>query len=172
MATSTIIPVDVYLRTHYRPDCDYVDGEVVERNVGEHDHASLQLRIGAYLLTIYGPKGFDVVVEQRVQVSAMRCHVPDICLTRAEIPMEQIFRKPPLVVIEILSPDDRFSSMQVRINDYLAFGVPNIWLIDRKERRAFVCTPHGNPESDDLSLTSADGEIVLPLPGIFETLPQ
>jgi hypothetical protein len=31
-----------YLRTSYRPDCDYVDGEVQERNGGEFDHAAVQ----------------------------------------------------------------------------------------------------------------------------------
>jgi hypothetical protein len=49
MASRTLISVEEYLRTSYRPDCDYVDGEVVERNVGEKDHSSLQKRIILYL---------------------------------------------------------------------------------------------------------------------------
>jgi hypothetical protein len=36
------IPVEEYLATSYRPDCDYVDGEIEERNVGEFDHSFLQ----------------------------------------------------------------------------------------------------------------------------------
>jgi len=40
MASRTLISVEKYLRTSYRPDCDYVDGEVLERNVGEKDHSS------------------------------------------------------------------------------------------------------------------------------------
>lgn len=39
---STLIPVSEYLATTYRPDCDYVDGELVERNLGEREHAALQ----------------------------------------------------------------------------------------------------------------------------------
>ena len=31
-----------YLATSYRPDREYVDGAVVERNLGEHDHSRLQ----------------------------------------------------------------------------------------------------------------------------------
>ena len=42
MATSTLISVAEYLSTSYRPDCDYVDGEVQERNLGEYDHANIQ----------------------------------------------------------------------------------------------------------------------------------
>ena len=35
-------------RRVYRPDCDYVDGRVVERNLGERDHSKLQAAIAAY----------------------------------------------------------------------------------------------------------------------------
>jgi len=165
--TKTFISVEEYLHTDYSPDCDYVDGELVERNVGEHEHGSLQLRIGSYLLIAYGPKGFDVVVEQRVQVTGTRFRVPDVCVARAESPMEQIFRKPPLIAIEILSPEDRFSVLADKIQDHLAFGIPNIWVIDPRKRRAFVYTREGRVEFKDLILCSIDGEIVLPLAEIF-----
>lgn len=33
MAASLAVSVDEYLHIMYRPDCDYVDGEVIERNV-------------------------------------------------------------------------------------------------------------------------------------------
>ena len=35
MATSTLVPLSEYLRTSYRPDRDWIDGVVKERNVGE-----------------------------------------------------------------------------------------------------------------------------------------
>ena len=43
METRPLIPVEVYLTSVYRPDCDYVDGEVLERNLGENDHGRLQV---------------------------------------------------------------------------------------------------------------------------------
>ena len=44
MATTTrlAVPVSEYLHSSYSPDCDYVDGELQERNVGELDHAEVQ----------------------------------------------------------------------------------------------------------------------------------
>jgi hypothetical protein len=42
MATAALIPVSEYLATTYRPACDYIDGEVKERNVGRQFHAALQ----------------------------------------------------------------------------------------------------------------------------------
>ncbi|HXJ41476.1 MAG TPA: hypothetical protein VNH18_19510, partial [Bryobacteraceae bacterium] len=41
MATGTAISLDEYLQTGYRPDREYVDGEVRERNVGEWEHSRL-----------------------------------------------------------------------------------------------------------------------------------
>ena len=49
--STTLVSVEEYLGTSY-PDGDreYVDGEIVERNLGEIDHADLQSRIVVYLL--------------------------------------------------------------------------------------------------------------------------
>ena len=46
MATATIVPVEEYLRTSYDPDMEYVDGALLERNVGERRHSRLQFLIG------------------------------------------------------------------------------------------------------------------------------
>ena len=42
MQTGELMSIREYLSTSFRPDCDYVDGEIVERNVGEYDHSRLQ----------------------------------------------------------------------------------------------------------------------------------
>jgi Uma2 family endonuclease len=164
-----LVSVEEYLNTSYRPDCDYVDGELVERNVGEFDHASLQTQIVIYL-SRYRKAGWFAVVEQRVQVACTRFRVPDVCVMRIEKPMPQVFRTPPVIAIEILSPEDRISTMQRKIDDYLAFGVPNVWLIDPRERRAFVYTREGSIESTDMVLRARDCEIVLDLPQVFAAL--
>ncbi len=48
MRTGELISMREYLSTSYDPDCDYVDGVVVERNVGEFDHSRLHMVISAY----------------------------------------------------------------------------------------------------------------------------
>ena len=40
MATGTLASVNEYLSTSYHPDCEYIDGVILERNVGERDHSS------------------------------------------------------------------------------------------------------------------------------------
>lgn len=50
MATSTIVPSKEYLQTSYRPDCDWIDGEVKERNAGEGQHSKIQTFFIGYFL--------------------------------------------------------------------------------------------------------------------------
>jgi Uma2 family endonuclease len=167
--TKALVSVEEYLNTSYDPDCDFVDGELVERNVGEFDHASLQTQIVIYL-NRYRKAGWFGIVEQRVQVARTRFRVPDVCVMRIEKPMPQIFRTPPVIAVEILSPEDRLSTMQKRIDDYLNFGIPNVWVIDPQERRAFIYTREGSVESTDLILRARDCEIVLDLNEVFAAL--
>src|SRR5262245_12767765 len=102
MATGSLISVDEYLNTSYRTDCDYVDGVVLERNLGEKDHSGLQMEIGYYYRARRKQWGLWVYPEQRVQVAPTRFRVPDICAVIGEAP-EQIFRTPPFLCIEVLS---------------------------------------------------------------------
>jgi len=149
MASATLISVSEYLATSYRPDCDLVDGQLVERNLGECDHASLQ---GALILWFGNRQrewNIRVLPEQRVQVIASRFRVPDVCVISRDQPIEQIVTHPPLICIEVLSKDDTLHSLQDRVDDYLNFGVPNIWALDPVSRRAYVCTRAGFSEPQD-----------------------
>jgi Uma2 family endonuclease len=167
MASRTLISVEDYLRTSYRPDCDYVDGEVLERNVGELDHSWLQTMLSAYLVARRAQWGITVLVEQRVHVRATRFRIPDICVILGPKPAEQIPTKPPFVCIEILSPEDRWPRTQQRIDDYLAMGVPDVWVIDPVTKQAYSVTKEGTREIRDGFLRTQDPPIEVPLAEIL-----
>jgi Uma2 family endonuclease len=169
MAVETLVPVEQYLTTSYSPDCDYVDGVVLERNVGELDHSELQTEIAAWFRARRATLGLWVFVEQRVQVSRKRFRIPDVCLVVGR-PTEQIFRTPPFAVFEILSKDDRMTEMQERLDDYIAFGVRHVWLIDPRARRAFAWTPDGSRELKDGVLRSGDPAFDLSLAELYEAM--
>ena len=170
MPSRTLVSVDEYLHTSYDPDCDYVDGEILERNVGERDHSELQGEIYAYIRSLRQRLNVHPFIEQRLQVSPTRFRVPDVCIVAGSKPTEQIFTKPPLIAVEILSKDDRVSQMQERIDDYLKFGVRYVWVIDPRTRRAWVYTSQGAVEAKDGILRTENPSIELPLPEIFHAL--
>jgi Uma2 family endonuclease len=139
MTSTTLVPLQTYLHTAYSPDCEYVDGELKERNVGEKEHARLQKLILRYFMALEDGGTLSVFPELRVQVSPTRFRVPDITVLRADAPDEQIITHPPLIVIEILSPSDTLFGMREKIDDYLAFAIPNIWVVDPSDRMGYVC---------------------------------
>jgi Uma2 family endonuclease len=169
MAAATQISVTEYLNTTYRPDRDYVDGAVLERNLGEYDHSRPQALICAFFVNREKEWRVRVVPEQRVQVNPHRFRIPDVCVVRAESPVESIFRQPPLICIEILSKDDTFKSVTERLDDYLAMGVPNVWVIEPHARRGYIYNADGFLEAKDGVLRAANSEIAVPLASIFES---
>jgi Uma2 family endonuclease len=165
--SGTLISVDEYLSTSYRPDCDYVDGHLEERNLGEFDHSRLQTAIAAYFFARQKQWGITVVVEQRVQVKPTRFRIPDVCIVLGE-PDGQIFRRPPFLCIEILSPDDRMSKTRERIDDYLAMGVPYVWVLDPAAKRAYAATAQaGLCEVKESVLSTENPSFELPLDAVF-----
>jgi Uma2 family endonuclease len=172
MKTAALIPVEEYLRTSYRPDRDYVDGEVWERNWGERDHSTLQGELIFYFHARKREWKVFVYPEQRVQVAATRFRVPDICVYVGAPPKEQIFRTPPFICIEVLSPQDRMARVQDRIDDYLKFGVPYVFLINPKNRRVWRYAQAGSTEVTDGILRTENSSLSVPLAEIFASLDE
>ena len=168
MAAGTLTSVEEYLRSSYHPDREFIDGAMLERSLGERDHSELQAEFIVYLARLRHKLGIHVDPEQRVQVSSTRFRVPDVCVVAGSKPTEQIFTKPPFICIEILSKDDRMAEMQQRIDDYLRFGVPYCWVVDPRERRAWVHASEGCREVADRVLRTQSPEIVVPLAALFD----
>jgi Uma2 family endonuclease len=167
MKTAAPVSVEEYLRTAYDPDCDYVDGEVIGRNLGERDHSDLQSELITYFRNRRRELKTQAYVEQRVQVSRTRFRVPDICVYVGENPREQIFSKPPFICIEILSPEDRVARIQGRIDDYLNFGVAYVWVIDPASRRVWAYATEGSREIKNGILRTENPALTIDLAEIF-----
>jgi Uma2 family endonuclease len=172
VATSIQIPpvavsIAEYLNTSYRPDREYVDGEVLERNVGKNEHSRLQV-----LLAIWSGKFEDEwnaagFTNQRVQVSEARVRIPDVLLVPLA-PHPDVFVDPPILVVEILSPDDSYAETQRKANDYFKMGVGTVWIIDPMNRTGRVCVGKAWTESETLQVPGT--EISVSLPEIFARL--
>ncbi len=142
MSAATPLPLSVedYLHSSYSPDCDYVDGELQERNLGEFDHAAIQAALSRW----FGNHGKEwkiwAVTELRIQVSPTRFRIADVCLISRNQPVEQVPTHAPLAIIEVLSPEDRVSRYQQRLDDYRGMGVKSIWFVDPETRRGYDCS--------------------------------
>lgn len=165
-----LVTVEEYLHTTYRPDCDYVDGRVEERNLGEHDHGLLQAFLSALFTNNRNAWQVRTVTEVRTQVKGARFRVPDVSVLRADAPREPIIRHPQLIAIEILSPEDRLNRLQEKVDDYLEFGVENIWIIDPETRRAWTADREGLHQVQTGELTVPGTPIWVVLGELFAEL--
>lgn len=159
MATQPVfeqhISAEEYLLTVYEHDCEYVDGVIEERAMGEFEHSWLQaVLVGIFLRNMDEWRVFPLP-EQRVQTQRDHFRVPDLTILRAGTPRERILTHPPLLVIEIQSPEDTLRRNRDKAVEYLAFGIEHVWVIDPIARVGYRGT------ADGLELARS-GELAIP----------
>ena len=163
-----LVSVEEYLNTSYDgPDREYVDGRIVERNLGEQDHSWPQGELIVFFASTRKTLGTYAFPEQRVEVKATRFRVPDVCVCMGARPSEQVFRTPPFLAIEILSKDDRASELQEKLDDYRSFGISFTWVIDPSTRHGYTYSLEDGYKMRP-GLYTKNPDLDLPLSTLFE----
>jgi Uma2 family endonuclease len=129
-AQPAYVPLEVYLRSSYDPDAEYIDGIIEERPTGEYDHSSWQCAIQVWFARNAEEWAIRIRPELRVQVARNRFRVPDVALLDRNLPVEQIVTHPPIAVFEILSPEDSLNRTMTKLADYERMGIRTILLLD------------------------------------------
>lgn len=142
-ANPNLISVQEYLTADYEVDYDYVDGVLEDRNVGERSHSLLIGLLVAHFGSLKKQLGVQVLPDVRVQVSPTRYRVPDLVLAAAD-DTDEILQKPPLLCIEVLSPEDRLHRIRIRVQEYHEMGVPDAWIIDPVTKDCYQSTRAGD----------------------------
>ncbi len=161
--------VSDYLRTSFEgPDCEYLDGEIVERNMGEIPHSDVQSNLIGLLRQLRSRLGLRVMPEIRIQISPTRYRVADLAVWRSDEIGTGIPTVAPFLVVEILSPEDRMVRMLPKIQEYLSIGVEWIWIVDPQEQSALLYSKK-NPAGAvcDVLLTETP-DIQIPLAAAFD----
>ena len=114
--------------------------------------------------------GVEVFPELRTQTQSRRFRVPDVLVIRVEDKFERYITRPPLIAIEILSPEDTLSAMQAKAAEYRTFGVENIWVIDPEPRIAYRYAGAALEEVRTGELTVPETQIRVVLSEMFAEL--
>ena len=144
MQATSPISVEEYERMTFEHDAEYVLGRIVYRPMPQFPHARLQIALGSFFYTHEREWGLLGATEQRVRIAAGVFRIPDLCLLR-EAPDSGIVTRPPLVAIEILSPDESAKELSDKIVEYLDFGVEAVWVMDPIKRDGTIYPREGRP---------------------------
>lgn len=135
-STSALVPVEEYLRTSYKPACEYLDGVLRQKPMPTYEHGKMQGRL-VKLIDGLGI-GYEAIPEQTVQLREGRYLVPDLAIQRLSEVQRPYPTKPLPLCIEIFSPDDRFSEVTAKCEEYHAWGVPVCWLVDSVRQQSWI----------------------------------
>lgn len=157
--------------------CELVDGRVVPMTLAGFRHGQIVFRLGAKLgayveaarrgevavgdVGVYTKRnpdtvrGADVVFMSRER-NAQRGSTTflDVC---------------PELIAEVFSPEDRWSELQRKAQEYLAAGALRVWVVDPRKRRVLVYSLHSETETLEMGDTLRDEEI---LPGFSLSLSE
>jgi Uma2 family endonuclease len=174
MATQPVfdppVSVEQYLSTVFEHDCEYVGGVIEERDLGEFEHSFLQGILAAIFNNHRSEWGVICLPEQRVQTQRDHFRVPDLTILRAGLPRERILTRPPLLAIEIQSPEDTLRRTAAKAAEYLAFGLGHVWIIDPNARVGYRGTADGLELARSGELAIAETPIRIVLADLFAEL--
>jgi Uma2 family endonuclease len=92
--------------------------------------------------------------------------VPDVCAYLTD-PHEDVLTVVPLLVAEVLSPEDCLTQVAREAKEYLAMGVPVVWILDPVDKVAYVMEPDKGLFQVGKSISTFDGSYSLQLADIF-----
>jgi Uma2 family endonuclease len=138
MASRLQVAPGEYLATSFDgTDREYVRGEIVERSMPNFLHGEVQFELAFRFRQLRDSHRLFGCSETRMRLAPDLFRIPDIALFAGSKPAEPVPSQPPLVVIEIVSPDDRYSEMHEKLAEYQEWGVANVWVVD-PQRRTFA----------------------------------
>lgn len=173
-AATKLLTAEEFYEWANRPEnrdknCDLVRGEIVEMTRPGKLHGYVCGNVVRILsnFSFQRKKGYVCSNDTGVVVDRDPDSVrgPDVLFFEDATTIEEIDRKygeePPLLAVEVLSPNDTIGKIMERVADQLRFGTRLVWVIDPEARNVTVFQPGREPyvvqENEELT-----GEDVLP----------
>jgi Uma2 family endonuclease len=138
--------------------------------LGEKEHSIIQRYLTFLFMLKRAEWGVEVFPELRTQTKARNFRVPDVLVVRAGENFDRYVTRPPLIAVEILSPEDSVRATQEKAAEYLSFGIENIWIVDPEPRMAYRYTSTGLEEVRDGQLMVPETPIRVVLSEMFAEL--
>jgi Uma2 family endonuclease len=133
MASKALITAEQYLASSFEREPELVHGELVERILPNLSHGRTQQRLAVRLDGVG-----CCCTEVRMRLSDDLYRIPDVAVFEGSGPSEEVPSSPPLLVVEVSSPDDRLHDLLQKLDEYRVWGVRHIWLVEPELKRFHV----------------------------------
>jgi Uma2 family endonuclease len=157
MATKAQITAEQYLHMTFEHDAEFVRGEIVERSMPNYIHGRILTWLSSRFETLRSPHRLFASSGVRIRLSPDIYRIPDIAVFLT--PQDDMPQDIPLVVVEVLSKDDRYYDLMEKLEEYRVWGVPNIWVIDPIAKRFAFYTELGLHNVSSLALADYPFEL-------------
>jgi Uma2 family endonuclease len=161
VATKTQITAEQYLHMTFEHDAEFVHGEIVERSMPDYIHGRIQALLSSKFEALPPSHRLLGCAEVRMKIAPDVFRIPDVAAFNMA-PQSTVPETPPLVVVEILSKDDRYSGLMQKLEEYRTWGVPNIWIVDPATKRFSVYTELGLQNVSSLNLAGYPFQLTQP----------
>ena len=143
MATRAPVTIEEYLRTGEYERSELVDGQIVERSMPKDAHSKAQVRLVLLLARVSERTPLHIRTELTVQTAPSRYRIIDVSAYTGKEPAEETPASPPYIAVEIVSPDDRYTRLIEKLQEYRAWGVAHVWLVDPWLPKTYVYDERG-----------------------------
>jgi Uma2 family endonuclease len=141
-ATGTLMTAEELLNAPELGRCELVRGELVMMSPAGFDHGRIALTIGRLLGNFVSQHALGVVLSAETGFQIAHdpdtVRAPDAAFVRSDrVPptgMFGFFRGPPDLAVEVLSPGDRASEVNAKVQDWLDAGCQLVWVADPRTR--------------------------------------
>lgn len=157
--------VEEYLGEPRYEHCEYIDGQVVELNLGGAREAAIRANLCGALAPHLRKRGSGHVFARlycRLRVSGVeRFYLPDVSAAAAGGYDFRFHDGAPDLVVEIRSPGDPLRWILAKVEHYFANGAKLAWVVLPEEKAVLVCRPDA-PAHPASSGEALDGGTLIP----------
>ncbi|WP_017610731.1 Uma2 family endonuclease [Nocardiopsis xinjiangensis] len=110
---------------------ELVDGRLDVSPAPGSLHMRVANRLATHLNIVCGGE-YEIGENAGINLDSARINhrIPDVVVFDGAPPMDGYTDVPPLLVVEIISPDSIFRDSSTKRGEYAAFGVPSYWIIN------------------------------------------
>lgn len=172
---------DAFFQMQDTGGCELVQGRVIRVSPASKRHGAIAMTIGALLYTHVKKhklgKTYAAETGVYIQRNPDTVRAPDAMFisnereAQSNDPIKFIDIAPDLAV-EVLSPNDTWTEVETKIEEYFSAGVRLIWAIDPKQEIVAIYHPNGErirlTKTDTLTGSDVLPDFAVPITEIFE----